>query len=65
VGWSVHGLPEPSSFSANDPARCKGHEQCDVYQLLVANVGDQESSASEPLVVSDRLPAGIAPCSEH
>jgi hypothetical protein len=60
VGWSIRANVEPTVFSANDALRCEGGEgKCDSYQLLVANVGDEASSSSEPITLTDVLPPGI------
>ncbi len=55
--FSIHALPEPSSFSAGDAAACAEQEKCDRYQVVVLNVGDAESSG--PITLTDTLPAGI------
>ncbi len=61
VGLSVHTFVTPSQFSASDEVNCNKDSRCDRYQLVVRNVGDTASASpvSEPVEVTDRLPAGI------
>jgi hypothetical protein len=55
VGWSVRSIAEPTHFSANDEAKCNGGPGiCDMYQLVVRNVGDETSNG--PITVTDTLP---------
>jgi len=53
AGWSLHAVPEPSSFASSDAVRCG----CDRYQLLVENTSGVPSTGE--VTVTDRLPAGI------
>jgi hypothetical protein len=64
VGWTVRGVAEPTSFSANDALNCGPgtEEKCDRYQLLVTNVGDEPSSGT--ITLADKLPPGITPLEE-
>jgi uncharacterized repeat protein (TIGR01451 family) len=57
AGWSVHAVPEPTSFASTDGVACAVNGQCDRYQLLVLNAGDEASSGK--VTVTDTLPAGI------
>ncbi len=57
VGWSVHAVAEPSSFSASDAVVCEAEKKCDRYQLLVLNTGDERSSGL--VTIQDTLPRGI------
>jgi hypothetical protein len=49
AGWSVHAVPEPSSFSATTSG--------DRYQLLIENTGVEASHGE--VTVTDTLPVGI------
>jgi hypothetical protein len=63
AGWSLHAVPEPSSFSPGDALSCEDSErQCDRYQLLVLNASERTSSG--PVIVTDTLPAGITTLQE-
>ncbi len=49
--WSISSLARPSSFAVGDAG--------DEYELTITNVGSASTSASEPVVISDRLPLGV------
>jgi hypothetical protein len=49
AGWSIHVVPEPSSFAATDHS--------DRYQLLVLNAGVEASHGE--VTLTDTLPPGI------
>ena len=57
AGWSVHAVPEPTSFTSTDDVACAVNGQCDRYQLLVLNAGDEASSGK--VTLTDTLPAGL------
>ncbi len=63
AGWSVHAVAEPSSFQASDLVACEVESQCDRYQLLVLNDGDEASSGK--ITLTDILPAGITTQESH
>jgi hypothetical protein len=61
--WSVQSVAQPTSFSATDNGslRCSvsilPYSQCDRYTIVFTNVGARASSG--PIIVRDRLPAGM------
>ncbi len=55
--WSVRSAALPTNFSTEDTAPCEAREGCDSYVVTVTNVGTRPSVG--PVVVKDRLPAGI------
>ena len=57
IAWAVHAAAEPTAFSAGDAGACEIEEDCDVYQVLVANVGNETATGTVTLI--DRLPPGI------
>jgi hypothetical protein len=63
VGWQVHAVAEPSSFTAADAVACEVERQCDRYQLLVLNAGTETSSGE--ITLTDTLPAGITTQESH
>jgi hypothetical protein len=63
VGWQVHAVAEPSSFAASDEVACVVESQCDRYQLLVLNAGDEISSGK--ITLTDTLPVGITTQESH
>jgi hypothetical protein len=62
VGWAIHAVAEPTSFSSDDSARCEVQAACDRYQLLVMNVGSESSSG--PVTLTDKLPVGLSTIEE-
>ena len=60
VVWAIRVVPEPTYFSHSDTTRCEKNngEQCDRYQLLAMDVGDEASTG--PITVTDTLPPGIS-----
>ncbi len=57
VAWAAHVIAEPTVFSASDALACEEEGKCDRYQLLVQNVGEDESVGT--ITVKDELPAGL------
>jgi hypothetical protein len=59
--WAVRSVAYPSNFSRADSEACDtegGHRKlCDVYVVVVTNVGSVQSSGS--VTVRDRLPRGV------
>ena len=55
--WAVKSVALPSVFSLGDSAHCEAEEGCDAYLVSVTNVG--ASAAGVPVVIRDRVPAGV------
>ena len=65
--WRITSVAEPSSFSSTHIAACEGSptsspgqsvsSPCDSYRVIARNVGASASSASEPLLITDAIPA--------
>ena len=59
--WAIRSLAQPTNFSSAANGACEaspGGQVCDSYTLLMTNVGGL--SASTPVTISDRLPAGLS-----
>jgi hypothetical protein len=65
-GWTLSSIAEPTNFSSGDNVACEerpegipaGSSPCDSYRVVARNVGSL-SSTSEPIVITDTLPAGV------
>ncbi|HEX5852921.1 MAG TPA: hypothetical protein VFY36_07510 [Solirubrobacteraceae bacterium] len=59
-GWAIGSLPQPSNFSNAENALCEnGGEICDAYVVTVTNTGEAPSDGT-PIVITDKLPQGLA-----
>ena len=63
-GWEISSVAQPTSFSTADDALCKRSilAFCDRYVVTLTNVGGAPADGSgPPIVIADRLPAGLRP----
>lgn len=58
-GWSIRQLAQPTNFSSTNNAKCEHslNQICDIYVLLVQNVGS--GSTVGGATITDTLPAGV------
>jgi hypothetical protein len=68
AGWTIESVAAPSNFSAGTDAECLSSLEelqdisspatCDAYDVIARNAGKEAMNGS-PLVMTDRLPAGV------
>ncbi len=58
-GWSIRQLAQPTNFSSTNNAKCEHslNQICDIYVLLVQNVGSRPALGGA--TIADTLPAGV------